>query len=165
MQVVEGSVTLEGIDEFVATLGEIGDEHGVAVQALDARYVVDRAHLERACELADRAFERGDAIARERAVEILLYAAGTRQINQALELGVSVGSQPAVVVVHGDGEETAAAEAVRSLSAVEPSETLGEYDPELVTEWFDIGDTERSATDASLSALVRERVTLLLVEK
>lgn len=165
MQVVEGDITVEGIDEFVATLGDIGEDHGVAVQALDARYIVDRAHLERACELADRAFERGAAIARERAVEILLYAAGTRQINRALELGVGTGSQPAVVVVHGEGDETAAAEAVRSLSAVESGETLGDYDTELVTDWFGIGDAERAATDAPLSALVRERVTLLVVEK
>ena len=72
MQVVEGTATVADVDEFVERLGAIGDEYGVAVQAFDARYVVDRAHLERAVELADRAFERGEGIARDRAVEILL---------------------------------------------------------------------------------------------
>lgn len=168
MEVVEGDVSVEGIDGFVAALGEIGDRYGVAIQALDARYVLDRAHLRRAVELADRAFERDEAIARERGVEILLYAAGTRQIDRALELGVSEGRGPAVIVVHdptGEGDEASAAAAVRDLEAVEPADTLGAYDRERVLSWFDVGEAELAATDASLSELVRERVALLTVEK
>lgn len=172
MEVVEGEITVEGIEDFLADLDAIGEEYGVAVQALDARYVVDREHLRRAVELADRAFERGDAIARERSVEILLYAAGTRQIDRALTLGLDEGTHPAVVVVHapdsdgdGGGDEAAAAAAVRDLAAVEPGPTLGEYDEERVREWFEVGDAELAATDAGLAALVRERVALLTVEK
>ena len=172
MEVVEGNITVEGIEWLLADLDTIGEAHGVAVQAIDARYVVDREHLERAAELADRAFERGDAIARERSVEILLDAAGTRQIDRALTLGLEAGTHPAVVVVHapdGDGGETgdeaAAAAAVRDLDAVEPGSTLGAYDEDLVREWFEVGDAELAATDAGLAALVRERVALLTVEK
>jgi len=95
MEVVEGVATVDDIDAFVERLGAVGEDHGVAVQAFDARYVVDREHLERAVELADRAFARGDAIARDRSVEILLYAAGRRQINRALEMGVGEGESPA----------------------------------------------------------------------
>ncbi|MEF8882601.1 MAG: KEOPS complex subunit Cgi121 [Halapricum sp.] len=167
MELLEATVTVEALDEFVATLGEISDEHGVAVQAFDARYIVDREHLARAVELADRAFERGENIADDRAVEILLYAAGRRQINRALELGVDAGGCPAVFVAHdstGDGDQAAAVAAIRSLESVEPAKTLGAYDPERVREWFDISETELE-TGADLSALVRERVALLVVEK
>ncbi|QSG06170.1 KEOPS complex subunit Cgi121 [Halapricum desulfuricans] len=169
MEILEATVTVDDLDEFVARLGEIGDEHGVAVQALDARYVVDREHLQRAVELADRAFERGENIADERSVEVLLYAAATRQISRALELGVETGECPAVIVVHdsgvdSQGDETAAIEAVRALSAVRPEATLGDYDERRVREWFEITDSEL-ATGADLSALVRERVALLVVEK
>lgn len=110
MELVEGRATVEDVDEFVARLGAIGDEHGCTVQAFDARYIVSRTHLERALTLADRARERGEAIARERAVEILLYAAGRRQIERALELGVSEGDQPVVVLVAAEegGDERAA---------------------------------------------------------
>ena len=156
----------EDVDAFVERLGSIGDEHGVAVQAFDARYVADRAHLERAVELADRAFARDDAVARDRSVEILLYAAGRRQINRALTMGVGEGESPVVVVVHdhsGDGDETAAAAAVADL--LDPAETLGEYDADLVTDFFEISDRERDATDGTLADLVRERVALLTVEK
>ncbi|WP_225332705.1 KEOPS complex subunit Cgi121 [Halomicrobium urmianum] len=156
----------EDVDAFVERLGEIGDEHGVAVQAFDARYVVDRAHLERAVELADRAFEREDAIARDRAVEILLYAAGRRQINRALEMGVGEGETPVVAVVHdydGEGDETAAAEAVAGL--LTSADTLGDYDRATVLDFFDVSERELEATDGDLADLVRERVALLTVEK
>jgi len=111
MRVVEGVAEIDDVEHFVSRLGEIGDEHGVAVQAFDARYVVDRAHLERAVALANRAVDRGEAIADDPAVEILCYAAGRRQINRALEMGVSTGECPVVVVVddggrdRGDGSE------------------------------------------------------------
>jgi KEOPS complex subunit Cgi121 len=162
MRVVEGVVTVADVDAFVARLGEIGEEHGAAVQAFDARYVVGREHLERAVDLANRAAERGDAIARERAVEILLYAAGRRQINRALEVGVSEGGCPAVVVVDG-GEEVGAAEAVRDL--LEPAETLGEYDRERVMAFFEVSERELAATAGTLADLVCERVALLTVQK
>jgi len=168
MEVVEGNITVEGIEGFVDELAAIGDQYGVAVQALDARYVLDREHLRRAVELADRAFERGEAIARERGVEILLYAAGTRQIDRALTLGLEEGTHPAVVVVHApeeSGDEAAAADAVRALDGVESASTLGSYDPERVREWFDVDEAELAATDAGLAELVGERVALLTVEK
>jgi KEOPS complex subunit Cgi121 len=106
MKLVEGVASVDDVDSFVATLTEIGDRHGVTVQAFDARYVVDRTHLERAVVLADRAFERGENVARDRGVEILLYAAGRRQISEALGMGVSTGETPVVVLV--DGEDDAA---------------------------------------------------------
>lgn len=166
MELVEGQATVEDVDAFVEQLGSIGEQHDIAVQAFDARYVVGREHLERAVELADRAFARDDAIARDRSVEILLYAAGRRQINRALEIGVGEGEAPVVMVVHdsdGNGDESGAATAVSDL--LDPAETLGEYDAERVKEFFDVGDRELAVTDGTLADLVRERVALLTVEK
>jgi len=166
MELVEGTATVDDVDGFVERLGAVGDEYGVAVQAFDARYVVDREHLERAVELADRAFTRDDAIARDQSVEILLYAAGRRQINRALTMGVGEGESSVVVVVHdasGDGDESGAVAVVADL--LEPASTLGEYDDERVREFFDVGDRELAATDGTLADLVRERVALLTVGK
>ena len=190
MDLVEGVATVESVDAFVERLGAIGDEHGVTVQAFDARYVVDRRHLDRAVELADRAIDRGENVARDRAVEILCYAAGRRQIERALEMGVSAGEGPAVVLADeraGEGSAGRAAEtpaggasdgppeptaaerevaaAVRSMDAFDPAATLGEYDPDLVEAFFDVGEAELAATDGDLPALVHERVALLDVEK
>ncbi len=168
MKLIEGTVRIGGdrfgtVESFVETLTSIGDTHGVTVQAFDARYVVSRRHLERALELADRERARGDGIARDRGVEMTLYAAGRRQIDRALEMGVSAGEPPLVVAVDGPGDEAAAADAVREHLTPEP--TLGEYDDSRVRSFYDIGTAELDATDAGLEALVLERVALLVVER
>ncbi|MFC6767396.1 KEOPS complex subunit Cgi121 [Natrinema soli] len=168
MELLECRLEIGDLDSFVADIGEIGDRHGVTIQAFDSRYVADRCHLERAVELADRAIERGENVARDRAVEILLYAAGRRQIDRALEMGVGEGDNRAVVLVDGDADdaEAAALAALEELDAfVEREPTLETQDEETICEFFEITDAERGATDASLSALVGERVALLEVEK
>ncbi|MFC7229121.1 KEOPS complex subunit Cgi121 [Salinirubellus salinus] len=173
MELVEGVVHVgtdaershPSVGAFVEALDAVGDEHGVTAQAFDARYVVSRRHLERALELADRERSRGAGIARDRGVEVLLYAAGRRQIDRALELGVGEGETPAVVLVAADGagDEAGAAEAVRDL--LEPAATLDAFDETRVREFFDVGERELAATDASLEELVLERVALLVVDR
>jgi len=162
VRLIEGRLTVEDLDALVATLGEIGDETGATVQAFDARYVVDREHLALAVDLADRAFERGENVARDRGVEILLYAAGRRQIDDALEMGLDPGENRTVVLVDG-GDEAAAAERVEGLLTPEP--TLGTYDTERVSSFFEVTDAERRVVAGDLADLVRERVALLPVEK
>ncbi|MFU1781268.1 KEOPS complex subunit Cgi121 [Haloarcula japonica] len=175
MRIVEGTADIDDVGSFVEALGAVGDRHGVTVQAFDARYVADRAHLELAVELATRAHERGDAIAEDFGVEILLYAAGRRQINRALTMGVSEGRCPIVAVIvnpdsdnahegnTGDETITAAADDVRGhLTA---TSTLGDYDEDRVRSFFDVTDTELAATAGGLPDAVRERVALLPVEK
>lgn len=163
MELVEGSASIDEVDAFVGQLEEIGDRHDCVIQAFDARYIAGRRHLETALERAQRAFDRNDAIADEFAVEILCYAAGRRQINQALEMGISPGDLPVVIVVTGPNEQEAAAE-VKDL--IQPEPTLGNSrEPERIHTFFDITDAERDATDASLEDLVIERVSLLVIDK
>jgi len=172
MRLVEGTATVADVDALVADLADIAEGTGTTVQAFDARYVAGRRHLERAVELADRARERGEAIARDRGMEIMLYAAGRRQITDALTMGVDAGESPVVVLVDGDGtpgpdadgDEAAAAAAVEDLLA--PGETLGSAaEPALIADYFGITDAERAATDADLLDLVCERCALLTVDK
>ncbi|SIR93854.1 KEOPS complex subunit Cgi121 [Natronorubrum thiooxidans] len=175
MQLLECTLEIDDIDSFVSQLGEVSDRHDVTIQAFDARYVADRTHLEHALELADRAIDRGENIARDRAVEILLYAAGRRQIDDALEMGVGEGRQRAVMLVDGgstgneggqESSEAAALETLVELEAVVDTEpTLESPAEETLCSFFEITDAEREATDASLVALVRERVALLEVDK
>ena len=102
MKLVRGVAEVENVDAFVDRLRGIGAEHGCALQAFDERLIADRRHLESAVEHADRAFERNENVAHDRAVEILLYAAGRRQISRALDLGIDAGRTPAVVVIAAD---------------------------------------------------------------
>ena len=118
-------------------------------------------------ERADRAIARGENVARDRAVEILCYAAGRRQINRALEMGVSEGENRVVLLVDSlAGDEHAEAAALDVLHEHVDSEALlGEYDEASVRSFFGIGDTELAAVDGTLADLVLERVALLDVEK
>ncbi len=108
MRLLTGTATVTDLDDAVADLDAVGDRHGCTLQAFDARAVAGPAHLRRAVTLADRARDRGEGIARDRAVEILLYAAGRRQIDRALAMGLDEGETPAVVVVSATPETTAA---------------------------------------------------------
>ncbi|WP_224270617.1 KEOPS complex subunit Cgi121 [Haloprofundus salinisoli] len=164
MRLVEGDARIEDIDAVVAALGDIADEHETTVQAFDARYVVDRLHLERAVELADRAISRGENVARDRAVEVLLYAAGRRQIDQAFEMGLREGLVSLVVLVDG-GAEAVAVDAVADELNLDETPTLGEYDRDRLFEFFDVTELELAATEGTLSDTVHERVALLDVEK
>jgi len=173
VRLIEGTATVDDLDAFLGDLTEIGAETGCTVQAFDAGYVVDRTHLERALESADRAIDRGENVARDRGVEVMLYAAGRRQIDRALTLGVSEGECAVVVLVaernceaardETDGDEDAAAAAVRDL--LTPGDTLGEYDQSLVREYFDVTDTELAAAAGTLADVIHERVALLDVRK
>ena len=183
MEVVEGTARIDDVEAFLGKLDAVADEHGVTIQAFDARYVVGREHLERAVELATRAIDRGEAIAREKGVEILLYAAGRRQINRALEMGVAEGEWPVVAVVvdtdrespggdpaddepsAGDSTDRERAAAADLREHLDPAETLGKYDEPRVCEFFGVTDGERDATAGDLADLVCERVALLVVER
>jgi KEOPS complex subunit Cgi121 len=167
MRIVTGVPTV-GVETLLDRLDEVSAAHDVAAQAFDARYVAGRAHLDRAVALADRERARGEGIARDRAVEFLLYAAGRRQIDRALAMGASEGA-PTVVVVAGGGEgeseaETRAAEAVAALDGFDAgSVALG--DPATLRDFFAVSAAELDAAGGDLAGLVRERVALLVVER
>ena len=189
MRLIAGTAEIDSLEAFLDQVDEIAVETGCTVQAFDARYVVGPEHLRRALTLADRAIERGDNVARERAVEVLVYAAGRRQIDDALEMGVSAGTGPVVVLVASepdasnksdrtddqreetaDQREAAAAERVASLVTdareIDPDEgAVMATDPERVREFFGITDHELAATDGTLADVVTERVALLDVRK
>ena len=164
-----GTERITELDETLAAVDAVADETDCTVQGFDARYVTDEAHLRRALTLADRAFDRGENVARDRGVEVLLYAAGRRQIDQALEMGLSEGEIPVVYLVAAPAD---AAGTERERTAVDrlrerPSFTPGEVSPEpdRLRSFFEITDRELAATDGDLADLVHERVALLDVEK
>lgn len=136
MRVVAGRADVDDVDRFVSWLHDVGETHGCAVQAFDARYVADESHLTAAVERANRAFARGETVARERSVEILLYAAGRRQIDQAVEMGVPAGADvPMVVVVDADDQLNDADPDDTQLSGADSNDTETQLGGDSGGEW------------------------------
>ncbi|MFW5917620.1 MAG: KEOPS complex subunit Cgi121 [Halorubrum sp.] len=107
-RVVCGTAAVDDLDAFLASLDAIADGSGAVVQAFDADLVVSDDHLRAATRLAARAIARGEAVARDPGVEILLYAAGRRQIDRALAIGISEGERRIAVLVADFGEVSGA---------------------------------------------------------
>lgn len=175
-RLVRGTIAVGDLDAFLARIDDIGGETGAIVQAFDAGFVVSDAHLRAATRLAARAIARGEAVARDPGVEILLYAAGRRQIDRALTLGVSEGEQRAVVLVADfgavDGADRPSADLDAAVAAVEElmtaegaTDATAGFDPDRVREFYGVSDRELAATAGDLTDAVRERVALLDVEK
>ena len=174
-RLVRGAVAIDDLDAFLDALGEISAETGAVVQAFDADLVVSDDHLDAATRLAARAIARGEAVARDPGVEVVLYAAGRRQIDRALALGVSEGEQRAVVLVADFGgvpgadrpaaDLDAAAAAVGELTTGADAAGDADFDAHRVREFYGVSDRELAATAGDLTDVVRERVALLDVEK
>ncbi|MFP4174654.1 MAG: KEOPS complex subunit Cgi121 [Halobacteriales archaeon] len=165
MRVLERTAVVEETDDFLARLAEVRDEHAVVVQAFDARYVVSRLHVEEAVGKARRSFDRGENVADTLSMEVLLYAAGTRQIDVATRMGLRPGEHDAVFVVDGDAAaEKEAAERVQEMTYEPDVFTYG--DETRLLDFFGLTDEEVDAVGKErLEALVLERVALLDVNK
>ncbi len=162
MEIYSGWLDADETIEVLAVLEQIADSTGATIQAFDARYVVGPGHLEHAVQLADRAIEHDRAIADDRGVEILLYAAGRRQINRAMRMGLK-GEDHAVVIVIDGGDHVAASQEVAALFRELTPFDGSLADEEYICDFFNIPDRERS-TGARLADLVIERVTLLTID-
>lgn len=194
MQVIAGETTVDDVDATLDRIRDLAATHEVTAQAFDARRVAGRAHLLLATRCALRARAHDDMIADDLAVEILCYAAGRRQIGEALALGLTPGDGPVVVAVvqpdrspaslQASGDDPGAMEGERVAAAAIAEELnlacatadrtdrthrtdplLAPTDHDRLQRTFDISDAEREATDAPLAALVRERTALLAVTK
>jgi KEOPS complex subunit Cgi121 len=184
MRLLAGHPTVDDPEAFLEDIRSIGDENDVAVQAFDARFVAGRDHLERALELARRERARGEGIADTLAVEVLCYAAGRRQITDALTMGVGESTDSVVVMLvetaenAGDHPEEAhqsldraSGQLTERFDLADPATdadaraTLESIDESTLESFFDVSASEREAALAGVPDLVAERVALLVVNR
>ncbi|MFQ5919379.1 MAG: KEOPS complex subunit Cgi121 [Thermoplasmata archaeon] len=91
------------VPEFVVRLKEVAGDQGLEAQAFDADMVFGEEHLLVAWDHAERAFARGTNIASDRMMEVLLFAAGERQIETALaKMGLKERQDRLVLLILGE---------------------------------------------------------------
>jgi len=190
LRCITGKVRISDVDDFLAVLKAIAHRYSVTIQAMDAELIAGEAHIKSAVQKALRAIRQGNSITSDLSMEVLLYAAGRRQIERALAMGVSTGDNKKIVVViidvdnkHKDLDAIAREIKQRIGLQEQPIEDLElESETESETEtktktnteekrnklmrFFNITDAEIEAVgERKLKMLVLERVALLEVYK
>ncbi len=98
MKIKQGILKVNSLDEFLKDLGN-------CVTVIDAKYVIDLDVVRFAVEKALKSWEEGRNVAKTLPLEILLYFSATRQIRDAVKVGVKEGINEAVVVILNDCED------------------------------------------------------------
>jgi KEOPS complex subunit Cgi121 len=180
-KIIVGKVGISNVDDFLSSLKIIARKYAVTIQAMDAELIAGEEHIISAVKKAIRATERKRNITSDLGLEILLYAAGRRQIERALAMGVSVSEgenekRVAIVIVDASARrekdlEVVAEEVKRKIGLQEEpiSELALEYKEdkkEGIKKFFDITEAELKAVgEPKLKMLVLERVAMLDVLK
>jgi KEOPS complex subunit Cgi121 len=95
--------TINDIDSFVERLVLFSKKENLVIQVFDATVIYGKGHLISATTHAQRAFEQERNATNSLALEILLYAAGERQIQKAIQkIGVKKGKQEIAFVITND---------------------------------------------------------------
>ena len=178
-KIIVGKVGISNIDDFLSSLKNIAHEYDVTIQALDAELIAGEEHIISAVKKAIRATAMKRNITSDIGLEILLYAAGRRQIERALAMGVSVSEaekRVAIVIVDASarvrGDLEMVAEEIKGKIGIQEEPILeleleyNENKKEKIKKFFDITEAELKAVGKSkLKMLVLERVAMLDVLK
>lgn len=162
IRILEGTIFIEDIEMFLVKIKEIMKSEDVVILALDADKLAGEKHLMFAIEKAMNSFRTGRNIANDIGKEIMLYAAGTRQINRAMKIGVHKGKNNIALV--GIGKDID----LTGFDEITPGNVL-QYDgskDQVLMDMFNITEEEIKAVGADkIPELVLERVALVDVSK
>ena len=162
IQIIDGTVFIDDTEKFLLKIKQISKEQNIVIQALDADKLAGEKHLSFAVEKATNSFKKGTNIANDLAKEIMLYAAGTRQINKAMRLGVHNGKNNITLVAVGEAPDLSA------FNEIIPKNVL-HYDESKKNALMDIFNITKEELEAvgedKLPELVLERVALVDVIK
>jgi KEOPS complex subunit Cgi121 len=177
-KIIAGTVSIAAVEDFLAVLREIGKNYAVTIQAMDAALIAGEEHITSAVTKAIRAVSKNQSITSDLGLEILLYAAGKRQIERALKMGVTEGDKKVAIVIVNEGGggkdlELVAEEVKRKTEMKEEPIRELELDVEhneqkrdKLKKFFAITEEELNAVGGQkLKMLVLERVALLDVLK
>jgi KEOPS complex subunit Cgi121 len=161
IQILEGTIFIDDAEKFLQKLKRISKDKNIVIQAFDADKLAGEEHIRFAVEKAVNSFKTGRNIANDLAKEIMLYAAGTRQINKAMKLGVHSGENNIALVAVGENIDLPAFN-------IMPERVL-RYDSnkkEALMDIFNITEEELEAVgEDKIPQLVLERVALVDVIK
>ncbi len=164
---IGGSISIQSLPGFLKTLGSVSSNCNTVIQAMDADRIAGKEHIDLAVRKALRAKENNYNVARDIGIEIMRYASGKRQIEDAFSMGVREGDMNIVFVVLGDtGNVEDSIDAIREMIDEAPVTDYHISKKAGLVEQFMISDKEiEAAGEEMLRSLVLERVALVDVLK
>lgn len=148
--------------ELISALRSLQSSHDCIAQAMDADKVVSEKHIAFAAEKALAAFDLGRNIAKDPGVEILRYAAGERQIERAMLMGISDATERVALVLIRSKPNGRWPEKGELSGIIEQDEQGCSFQIKAVKETFNISEEEIEAVGIDrVEELVIERVALV----
>ena len=160
-------LTVRDPARFLDRLRRLGDRCGTRIICLDADCLAGRAHAEVAIRAALRSVAGRNSIANTLEMEVLLYAAGSRQCSVATRFGIHGGTNRCFVVLAPPREAAWDALAGCMEFVEEDWDRLTPEKRRRLAEAFGITEEELTAAGGEdrFRDLVRERVALLDVSR
>jgi len=159
--------TVSDIRQWLNTFEKLGKKYGCNIICLNKNLIAGKKHLISAIRHAQESFFSGDAIARKFEIEVLLYAAGTRQTGVIGPFGIQIGDNECYLCVISGTQE--GVDDIMSLvqdAEEEDWESISLEKEELLKVVFEISDAEIRVTGREkIQNLVLERVALLTVNR
>lgn len=166
-QILAGSTHISKVPEFLARVSSVASANGTVIQAMDAGKMAGERHVRFAVQKAMRAFEGNYNSAKDMGIEIMRYASGKRQIEEAFSMGVRQGDMDIVFVIIG-GEEGVgrSAESLKGIIKEKDVMTYSSLKRDSLISQFDITEKEiEAAGEELIPDLVIERIALVDVLK
>ena len=158
MDILEAKIDIDDLDDFLKEINSIEKENNTIIQGFDPSYIISPRHLKESTKKAKRSIQRNEQIADEVSMEIMLYAAGTRQIEKALEIGLKPSKNEAVFIIENSRK------ARNDLKKKVQEDTI-KYGGK-VKDFFNITKKELNTVGKDkIELLVLERVALLDITK
>lgn len=102
VEFVSGHICIEDLKSFLRKTADISKANSCIIQAINADKIAGEEHLRFAVAKALRAFEQERNAAKDMGIEVMRYASGKRQIEEAFSMGVHQGQNNVVFVVLGE---------------------------------------------------------------
>ncbi len=165
--VVGARGTIKDVDSFLQQITSFAQDNSVVIQAFNADVIYGKNHLISAVDHAIRAMERKTNTTNSLAMEILLYAAGERQLKLAIpKMGVKKGNANIafVVVDNKKRDEKSIDELLKELSLKRDDNVLEGNEDTLRA--FGLNDqTIKTVTKDKYGDLILEKIAMVDIIK
>ncbi len=151
----QGILEVKSIDRFL-------EEFGECIAVIDANYIIDLDVVKFAVKKAIKSWNEGRNIAKTLPLEILLYFSATRQIKDAIKVGVKEGRREVILVVLNKSCEEKLKEIFKESEVIKVDENKIEN----VKRLYGINEKELEVVGIEkLPLLIKERIALFDVFK